>query len=100
MGKFKDFGISIVTKVFTGDKIKISRVLNREITVHDYKIEESKFTESGNGKCLYLQISIGDVKHVLFSGSQYLMQQIQLVPAEGFPFTTTIIEDNESYQFS
>lgn len=100
MKNFNEFGIKLNTKVFTGDKIKIGRVLNREIIVHDYKIEDSKYNDTGNGKCLHLQITKDGAKHVVFTGSLYLMDQIVLVPAEGFPFTTTIVEDNERFQFS
>jgi len=100
MKNFKDFGIKTNVKAFSGDKIKISRVLNREIVIHDFKIVDSKYTDAGNGKCLYLQISIADVKYVVFTGSIGLMEEIILVPAEGFPFTTTIVEDNERFQFS
>jgi len=100
MKKFNEFGIKLTVKTFIGDKIKISRILNREIVVHDYKIVDSKYTESGSGKCLYLQISMGETKYVVFSGSTGLMEQIQAVPAEGFPFTTTIVEMDDRYEFS
>lgn len=100
MKRFKDFGIKLSTKVFVGDKIKVKRILNVEIVVHDFKIVDSKYTDSGNDKCLYLQITMGETKHVVFTGSIYLMEEIQLVPAEEFPFTTTIVEDNDRYQFS
>jgi hypothetical protein len=100
MKKFKDFEIKIPQKTFTGDKINVKRILNREIIVHDYKIVDSKYTDSGNGKCLHLSISINDVKYVVFTGSIGLMEEIVLVPTEGFPFSTTIVEDNDRFQFS
>lgn len=97
MNRFKDMGITAPAKGFTGDKIKIDRVLNREITVHDYKIKPSKH---GDGKCLYLQISLGENKHVLFTGSTGLLDMIQQVPQEKFPFITTIVRENERYEFT
>jgi hypothetical protein len=99
MKQFKDFGIKPEVKSFTGDKIKVERILNREVVVHDYRIEDSKYQGKGNGKCLYLQISIGETKHVVFSGSVTLMQMIERVPKADFPFQTTIVKENERLEF-
>lgn len=41
MHQFKDFKIKPKAAAFVGDKIKIERVLNVEITVFSYKIDES-----------------------------------------------------------
>jgi hypothetical protein len=95
MKKFKDFGIKAEHKGFIGDKIKISKVLNREIIVHGYKIEDSKF----QGKRLDMQIQIGETMHVLWTGSAILMSLIQQVPKDGFPFVATIVRENECYEF-
>lgn len=44
MKNFKDLNIQpSATQSFTGDKVKMHKVLNREIVVHDFKIEPSKF---------------------------------------------------------
>lgn len=99
MNSFSQFGITPSSKSFEGDKIKIDRVLNKQIIVDDYKIEASKY-EKGNGKCLYLQIHVDNTKRVLFTGSSSLMEMIERVPKEGFPFTTTIVRENERFQFS
>lgn len=99
MKNFKDFGIKAEITNFTGDKIKITRILNREIVVLDYKIEDSKFGDSK--KCLCLQIEIDGEKRVVFTGSVVLMNMIQSVPRDGgFPFTTKIIKDDERFEFS
>lgn len=101
MKQFKNFGITTETKAFIGDKIAINKLLNKQITVVDYKITGSKFSDKGNGKCLNLQIEIDGTKRVIFTGSTYLMQQIEQVPENDFPFTATIeMKDNDSYQFS
>lgn len=102
MNNFKDFNIKILqSKKFEGNKIKISKILNREIIVHDFKIEDSKiFTTNGNEKCLQLQISLENTKHVIFSGSNFLIETIKQIPNDGFPFTTTIIEDNNRFIFT
>lgn len=103
MNKFNQFGITVAAKSFIGDKIKISKILGREIVVHDHKIVESKvqaFRERGADKCLHLQISINDVKHILFTSSGPLIEAIQLIPETGFPFSTIIIEENDSFKFT
>ncbi len=95
MKQFSDFGITAKHKGFVGDKIKISKVLNREIVVLDYKIENSKY----EGKRLDLQIKIGETMHVLWTASTVLMELIQQVPKEEFPFKTTIVKENECFEF-
>lgn len=99
MRHFKDFGIKPASKSFVGDKIKIERVLNREIIIHDFKIEDSKY-ERGCKKCLHLQISIADTKHVVFTGSAVLMELIEKVPEDYFPFSTTIKKENDRFEFT
>jgi hypothetical protein len=97
MKKFNELEIAQPVKGFTGDKIKIGRVLNKLIVVHGFKIGPSKFN---NGECLFMQISLLGQMHVLFTGSQVLLDTIQKVPADGFPFETTIIEQDDRYLFS
>ena len=103
MNTFSQFKITLSSKGFEGDKIKMSKILNREIVVHHFKLEDSKvnaFKEKGSGKCLHLQISFDNRKHVVFTGASGLIEMIQQVPESGFPFTTTIIEENEKYKFT
>ncbi len=101
MNSFSQFNIKTTTKGFEGDKIKMSRILNREIVVHHFKLEDSKvFKEKGSGKCLYLQISFNNSKHIVFTSSSGLIETILQVPEKGFPFTTTIVEDNDRYMFT
>lgn len=96
MKSFKEFGIKTNTQTFSGDKIKMSKILNREIAVLDYKVEASKF----KGECLYLQIQLNDTKHIVFTSSRNLRDAIEQVPKAGFPFKTTIIEENERFEFT
>ncbi|WP_407324053.1 hypothetical protein R5O24_02920 [Tenacibaculum maritimum] len=98
MNNFKEFGIKPELKNFTGDKIPIKRVFNIPITVLDFKIEKSKHKE--NTKCLTLQIEYKEEKRIIFTGSTVLMQQIENVPKDKFPFTTTIVNDNEYFEFT
>ena len=100
MKNFKDFGITVTSRNFEGDKIKIDKIINKEIIVKDYKIENSKFQEKGNGKCLYIQILLSGENRVLFSGSGYLMDMIEMVPKDSFPFKATIVRQNERLEFT
>lgn len=97
MKKFKDFNIEVEIKAFVGDKIKISKVLNRPIIVQGFKVENSKYN---TGKCLCMQIELNNVKHIIFTGSTVLLDSIQKVSTEDFPFETTIVEENEMYLFT
>jgi hypothetical protein len=103
MNRFSQFNIKAPAKGFEGGKIKMARILNREIVVHDFKLEESKvaaFREKGSGRCLHLQVSIDNEMHVVFTSGTGLIETIQLVPKDQFPFTTTIIEENDRYKFT
>ncbi len=98
MKTFGEFGITLESKNLQGDKIKIDKILNREITVEAFKIQESKF--EGKGKCLYLQFQLNNNQHVCFVGSVGLMEQIQQVPEDEFPFLATIVKENNILKFT
>lgn len=100
MNAFSDFKITTSQKAFTGDKIDIDRIMNKEIVVADYKVEPSKFTNKGSGQCLTLQIEYDNSKRVVFTGSSNLIKQIEQVPKEKFPFKATIIKENKTFQFT
>lgn len=89
------------TKGFEGNKIKIKKILGREIAVYAFKLGDSKvFTEKGSCMCLCLQIAIDDEMRVVFTSASRLIEIIQKVQENGFPFTTTIIEENDRYIFT
>ena len=98
MDSFKDFDIKPDVLNFTGDKIKMDRIVNVEIEVHDYKIGPSTINEGT--ECLTLQIEKKGEKHIVFTGSKILIQMIKQVPENKFPFKTTITRDNEYYEFN
>lgn len=99
MKSFKDFGIKDQTQGLIGDKIKIDRVLNKSIIVHGYQVKGSKY-EKGSGQCLHLQIEVDGGKRVIFTGSVSLINTINQIPLEGFPFQTVITKENERFQFT
>lgn len=98
MKSFKDFNIKPQYTAFTGEKIKIEKLLNVPITVHSYKIGNS--TAKPGTNLLTLQIELNGERRVLFTGSTMLLQLIKQIPSEGFPFTTTIIKNNETLEFT
>lgn len=97
MNSFKEFNIKPVSVSFVGDKVRINKILNTEIIVHDYKIKDSE--KKPGTKYLTLQISRKNEKEVVFTGSKTLMDMIEQVPKEKFPFTTTIIQEDQMFQF-
>jgi hypothetical protein len=80
MKKFSEYKI-IPKGKFIGDKIKITKVLNKEVELHDFKIVDSKFEKEGvRSKCLYLQVRISEELFVIFSGSKNLIEMIEQLP--------------------
>ena len=49
MKKFSELGIKPPEIGFIGEKIKISKILNREIIVQDFKIDKSKYPKNKSG---------------------------------------------------
>lgn len=89
----------VESEVYVGDKIKIDRIVNKEIVIYKYKIEPSKY-QGGYDKCLYLQIKYQDEFRVLWGGYKYLLERISLVLKNNFPLRTTIIKIDSGYKFS
>lgn len=100
MRAFKDLNIKTETEGFTGDKIKMQRVLDKDIVVLKYRIVTSQYPDKGNGKCLHLQIKMNETIYVVFTGSIGLMDAIIQVKDEDLPFTTKITKPNERFQFN
>ncbi len=98
MTDFKDFKLIPEISTFTGDKIKIDRVLNTRIQVLAYKVSKSKYEDSGD--LLTLQIQKSGQKHVIFTTAKILIQLLEKIPKDKFPFNTTIVRENEYYEFT
>lgn len=98
MKQFKDFGIVADVKAFNGDKIKVSKILNKEVLVERYKIEPSTKFEGKDRLCL--QLMVDGEKRIAFSSSDTLMNMIRKVPESHFPFHTTIKVVNEHHEFT
>ncbi len=103
MNRFSQFDIKPPERGLEGDKIKISRILNREVVVHRYKLADSKvklFQEKGSDKCLHLQVSFNNEMHVVFTSGKALIDVIERIPKDKFPFATTIVDENGMYKFT
>jgi len=98
MFQFKDFKIEQTNDSLIGDKIKVERLLGKEIIVEKFKIEDSK--KFAGEKCLHMQILKGEDRHVIFTSALSLIDMIQRVPEDKFPFKTTIIKPNDRFVFS
>lgn len=96
MKNFGDLNVKRRTTSFVGDKVKIKRILNQALVIHDFKLEPSKF----EGERLTLQLEVAGEKCVLFTGSSVLKDQInQIKKPEDLPFKAKIIAVDDSYEF-
>lgn len=98
MFHFKDFAIKPKENTFTGKKIEIDDVLNIEIIVERFKIEDSK--KKQGTKYLTLQIEKENSKRIVFTGSKNLMDLITQVPKDKFPFKTIIKKNDKTLEFT
>lgn len=98
MNKFSDFGIEAKNNNFVGDKIRVKKILGKEIIIYAYKIEPTKLFNKKDD-CLYLQIGLSGEKHVAFTSGKSLIDVMNKIPKNGFPFTVTIIEEDGRYKF-
>lgn len=98
MFNFKDLGIKPTENTFTGKKIEIDDVLNTEIIIEGFKIQDSK--KKLGTQYLTLQIEKEENKRVVFTGSKNLMDLINQVPEDRFPFKTTIRKNDKRLEFT
>lgn len=98
MNTFKDLKIKILSTSFVGEKVKMKKILNSEIIVHDFAIKDSE--KKPGTKYLTLQISRKDEKEIVFTGAKFLMDMIKQIPKDKFPFLTTITQEDQIYLFT
>ena len=80
-----------------GNKKHLDDILNREITVVDYRMRRS--TQRDGTDCLQMQFLLNGEVCVLFTGSSVLINQIKEAE-DKIPFTTTIVKIDRYYSFS
>lgn len=96
MKSFSDFGISS-KKSFVGNKIYIESILEKEIVIEFFDIRPSR--KNDGTECLYIQIKIDGVDHVVFSSSTFLMNPLKQLQDSDFPFKAKIVKINRHYEF-
>lgn len=95
MKRFSDFAKP--SSIVTGDKIKISEVVGKEIEIIGYKISDSK--QKPGTKVLMLQFKLNGEERILFTGSSVLIEQIEEYGHE-IPFLTKIEKVNRFFTFT
>lgn len=98
MFNFKDLEIEPKENKFSGKKIEVEDILDEEIIVHDFEIKDS-IAIIGT-KYLTLQIELEKKKKVVFTSGKFLMDVIQQIPTDKFPFTTTIKKTDRRLDFT
>ena len=91
--RFSDFADE--PSIMDGDKVNIESILNKEIEILAVRITESKFPKNKSGNCLTIQFMDPETgaKHIVFSGSDVLIQQCQKYQSQ-MPFLTVIKKIN------
>ena len=95
MKRFSEFATE---QTVDGDKVKLDDILNKEIVVTGFNVTQSKYQNNGKN-CLKLQFEHKGIKHVLFTGSNVLINQIERYQKE-IPFISTIKKVDKFYTFS
>jgi len=96
MKDFGEFDID-VKKSFIGDKIYIENILDKPVVIEFYDIRPSK--KAGSGDCLYMQIKLDGIDHVVFSSSTFLMEPLRKLTNADFPFKAKIVKVNRHFEF-
>ena len=100
MMDFKQFNIRPTISHYTGEKIKIAKILNCPVIIREYKVEASKYPKNKSGMVMTLQLELNDEPRIVFTGSDMLMDQIQQVPEDQLPFRTTIVKNGDHFEFT
>ncbi len=100
MKLFSELGIKVDQIPMAGEKIKINRVVNKQIEVVDFELNSSKFNSESGHKCLKLQIRFENELRVVFTGATMLVQAISKIEKTNLPFMTIIVENNGFYTFT
>lgn len=53
MKNFSDLGINVEPQGFTGPKIKIGKILNKQIAVEDYRIGHQSLPKTARNVCAF-----------------------------------------------
>ncbi|MBC8401026.1 MAG: hypothetical protein H8E14_06015 [Candidatus Marinimicrobia bacterium] len=96
MKRFAEFADD---KILDGSKIKIDDIINQEVEIIGHAIKTSKYPKNKSGKYLTIQIRIDVDNHVLFTGSDVLIEQFEKY-SDQIPFLATIRKINKYYSLT
>lgn len=85
--------------ILDGDKITLDDIINQEVTILAYSIKTSRYGKNKSGKYLTLQVVLNDVKYVVFTGSDVLIEQMEKY-GDQTPFLTTVRKIKRYYSLS
>jgi hypothetical protein len=91
------FGDFAEEEAFDGDKIRLDEILNKEVLVIGFKIGDSH--QKKGTQYLTIHFELDSEKHVTFTGSVVLMDQLKKYESH-LPFLTVIKKINRHYTFS
>lgn len=88
-----------------GSKVKIDSILNLPLTFTGWELRESKHKKDGAEHCLTLQFDMNGIKHVVFTGSNVLIEQVNqfgaALPADSPRcFRAKIVKIGNYYKFA
>ncbi len=83
-------------KPMDGPKVALSSILNREIIVTDFRAGNSKFNDRS---CLTIAFELDGEKHVTFTGSDVLRNQLSK-HKDKLPFYATIVRRGRYFSLS
>lgn len=86
-------------QIFDGDKIRIDDIVNKEISILKYTVKSSRYTKNKSGEYLTLQLEIDGKRHVIFTGSDVLIDQLKKYATE-LPFKAIIRKINRYYSLT
>ncbi len=79
-----------------GEKVKLDGILNQEIEIIGCRFGKTRHSKNKSGRYLTLQFKLNDRKHIIFTGSDVLIGQVEKYESE-IPFLATIVKINRYY---
>lgn len=95
--RFSDFAKEHVS--LDGEKVKIDSILDVELEIIAFRINQSKFNSKGNNSCLTIQFIKEGKKYITFTGSGVLLDQAKMYSDE-LPFIARIRKIDRYYTLS
>jgi len=98
MNRFDEFAKE--EKKLDGDKERIDDILDKQLVIIDFRVSDSKFSnKSGKYATVQFHENLIEKKHVFFTGSDVLIDQLQKYK-DKLPYAAEIKKINRYYTFS